>query len=103
MLGLLTLLWLLGTAATTAGIWRETDEVLDSALTATAQRLLLLPAAAMAERGNGAVAVDGSGLGLSLVATIARQSGARLVLQSPRADGHGFGASLHFDGATPPN
>ena len=55
------------------------------------------------ERGNGAVAVDGSGLGLSLVATIARQSGARLVLQSPRADGHGFDASLHFDGATPPN
>ena len=49
LLALLTLMWLLGTAATTAGIWRETDEVLDSALTETAQRLLLLPEAAMVE------------------------------------------------------
>jgi len=48
LLGLLTAMWLLGTAATTGGIWRETDEVLDSALTETAQRLLLLPEAAMA-------------------------------------------------------
>ena len=54
------------------------------------------------ERGNGAVAVDGSGLGLSMVGTITRQSGARLVLQSPLADGHGFSASLHFNPGCPP-
>ena len=54
------------------------------------------------ERGSGAVAVEGSGLGLALVVMIARQSGARLVLQSPHADGHGFCASLHFDPAAAP-
>lgn len=54
------------------------------------------------ERGSGAVAVNGSGLGLSMVDTIARQSGARLVLQSPHADGRGFCASLHFDPSEPP-
>lgn len=42
--------------------------------------------------------VAGSGLGLSLVNTIARQSGARLVLRSPLETGHGFSASLCFDG-----
>ena len=47
-------------------------------------------------RGNGTV-VSGSGLRLSLVEPIAQQSGARLVLQSPLADGHGFSASLCFD------
>ena len=48
------------------------------------------------ERGS-ASGVAGCGLGLSLVDTIARQSGDRLVLQSPLADGHGFSASLCFD------
>jgi len=49
------------------------------------------------ERGSASFAVTGSGLGLSLVDTIARQSGARLVLTSPLADGHGFSACLRFD------
>ena len=48
------------------------------------------------ERGSTSV-VAGSGLGLSLAGTIARQSGARLALQSPLADDHGFSASLCFD------
>lgn len=39
----------------------------------------------------------GSGLGLALTATIAEQSGARLQLRSPWADGHGFGATLAFN------
>jgi len=47
------------------------------------------------ERGPGH-ALQGSGLGLAMVDTIARQSGARLVLQSPVADGHGFEAVLDF-------
>ena len=49
MLALLAGVWLLGSAATLAGLWRETDEVLDTALAQTAQRLLLLPEAALAE------------------------------------------------------
>ncbi len=49
------------------------------------------------ERGSASFAVTGSGLGLSLVDTIARQSGARLVLTSPLAAGHGFSACLRFD------
>ncbi|HEX7156267.1 MAG TPA: HAMP domain-containing sensor histidine kinase, partial [Burkholderiaceae bacterium] len=46
-------------------------------------------------RGN--VLSEGSGLGLAIVDTIARQSGGRLELRSPIADGHGFGARLRFD------
>ena len=49
LLALLAGVWLLGSLATGLGLWRETAEVLDSALTETAQRLLLLPAAALAE------------------------------------------------------
>ena len=49
------------------------------------------------ERGSSGAAVSGSGLGLSLVDTIARQSGARLVLASPVAQGNGFSASIWFD------
>jgi len=49
LLGLLALLWLLGTGAATLGLWHETDEVLDSALAETAQRLLMLPDAALIE------------------------------------------------------
>ncbi|MDO9285530.1 MAG: ATP-binding protein [Aquabacterium sp.] len=49
------------------------------------------------QRGEAGRGVAGSGLGLALVQAIAQQSGARLVLQSPVADGHGFGASLQFD------
>ena len=48
------------------------------------------------ERGPGRLAVDGAGLGLAMVNTIAQQSGARLLLQSPLASGHGFGATLLF-------
>jgi two-component system OmpR family sensor kinase len=48
-------------------------------------------------RGGGGQVVAGNGLGLGLVETIARQSGARLVLRSPLANGHGFSASLRFD------
>ncbi|MBL8350476.1 MAG: sensor histidine kinase N-terminal domain-containing protein [Burkholderiaceae bacterium] len=47
LLGLLTGLWLVGTAAAGLGLWHETDEVLDSALAETAQRLLLLPETAL--------------------------------------------------------
>ena len=46
------------------------------------------------ERGPGAA--EGSGLGLAIVDAIARQSGARLVLHSPVAQGHGFRAELRF-------
>lgn len=46
------------------------------------------------ERGN--TLARGSGLGLSLVQTIARQSGAELLLTSPVSDGHGWRASLWF-------
>ena len=49
------------------------------------------------ERGRGAHLAAGSGLGLAMVETIAQQSGARLLLRSPLADGRGFGASLRFD------
>lgn len=51
------------------------------------------------ERAAAASGVAGSGLGLALVATIARQSGARLTLQSPRPDGPGFLATLAFGDA----
>lgn len=46
------------------------------------------------ERGSGAG--EGAGLGLAMVYTITQQSDARLVLQSPVADGHGFSASIRF-------
>ncbi len=42
-------LWLVASLATGLGLWHETDEVLDSALAETAQRLLLLPEAALAQ------------------------------------------------------
>lgn len=46
---------------------------------------------------RGASAAEGSGLGLAMVDTIARQSGARLELRSPRGDGlPGFEATLRF-------
>jgi two-component system OmpR family sensor kinase len=46
---------------------------------------------------RGASAAEGSGLGLAMVDTIARQSGARLELRSPRGDGTpGFEATLRF-------
>lgn len=47
-LGLLSALWLAAAVAAGLGLWHETDEVLDSALAETAQRLLLLPEAALA-------------------------------------------------------
>ena len=49
------------------------------------------------DRGQRGTALPGSGLGLAMVQTIARQSGARLVLASPRAGGPGFSACLDFD------
>lgn len=49
LLWLLGGLWLVASLATGLGLWHETDEVLDSALTETAQRLLLLPEAALAQ------------------------------------------------------
>ena len=48
LLMLLSAVWLLAATAAFLGLWHETDEVLDSALTETAQRLLLLPDAALA-------------------------------------------------------
>jgi two-component system OmpR family sensor kinase len=48
-------------------------------------------------RGGASFALTGSGLGLSRVDTIARQSGARWVLTSPLAYGHGFSACRRFD------
>ena len=51
------------------------------------------------ERGTASHVLPGSGLGLAMVDTIALQSGARLVLQSPVAGGHGFSATLQFDGS----
>ena len=47
------------------------------------------------ERGPGH-ALQGSGLGLAMVDTIARQSGAQLRLQSPVADGRGLAAVIDF-------
>jgi two-component system OmpR family sensor kinase len=44
------------------------------------------------ERGN--AAVEGSGLGLAMVSTVARQSDARLALRSPVSGGRGFEAEL---------
>jgi len=38
-------LWLLGSAVALAGVWRETSDVLDSALQETAERFLFLPSA----------------------------------------------------------
>ena len=49
------------------------------------------------DRGGPGHALDGSGLGLPMVATIARQSGAGLRLQSPVEDNHGFAATLDFN------
>jgi two-component system OmpR family sensor kinase len=46
---------------------------------------------------RGPVQAEGAGLGLSMVASIARQSGARFELRSPVAHGRGLAASLHFD------
>jgi two-component system OmpR family sensor kinase len=43
---------------------------------------------------RGSAAVEGSGLGLSMVSTVARQSGARLALRSPARAGQGFEAEL---------
>ena len=48
------------------------------------------------DRGGPSHALEGSGLGLAMVATIARQSGALLRLRSPVADGCGFEATLDF-------
>jgi two-component system, OmpR family, sensor kinase len=45
---------------------------------------------------RGSTLARGSGLGLSLVQTIARQSGADLLLTSPVADGRGWRACLWF-------
>ena len=45
---------------------------------------------------RGSTLARGSGLGLSLVQTIARQSGAELLLTSPVADGRGWRACLWF-------
>ncbi|MEY2873048.1 MAG: hypothetical protein RLZZ373_419 [Pseudomonadota bacterium] len=45
---------------------------------------------------RGSTLARGSGLGLSLVQTIARQSGAELLLASPVSDGHGWRACLWF-------
>lgn len=45
---------------------------------------------------RGSSGAEGSGLGLAMVDTIARQSGARLVLRSPVADQRGFEAALAF-------
>lgn len=54
------------------------------------------------DRGQGH-ALQGSGLGLAIVDAIARQSGARLLLQSPVAGGRGLAAWLDFDpDAAPP-
>lgn len=49
------------------------------------------------DRGSNQQAALGLGLGLAMVDTVARQSGGRLVLQSPVADGRGFAADLRFD------
>jgi two-component system OmpR family sensor kinase len=46
------------------------------------------------ERGSGDS--EGTGLGLAMVESVARQSGARLELQSPLADGRGLRAALVF-------
>ena len=45
---------------------------------------------------RGPVDSDGAGLGLAMVESVARQSGARLELQSPLADGRGLRAALVF-------
>lgn len=49
LLWTLAALWLVASIATALGLWHETDEVLDSALAETAQRLLLLPESALAQ------------------------------------------------------
>lgn len=49
---------------------------------------------------RGTSAAEGSGLGLAMVQTIARQSNATLELRSPLVDGRGFAATLRF-GAAP--
>ena len=45
---------------------------------------------------RGASSAEGSGLGLAIVGAIARQSGARLRLQSPAAGDRGLRAELRF-------
>ncbi len=47
---------------------------------------------------RGLTAAEGSGLGLALVNSIARYSGATLQLESPVAEGRGFSATLDFRG-----
>jgi two-component system OmpR family sensor kinase len=49
MLGLLAAMWLVASIAAGVALQHETDEVLDSALTETAQRLLLLPESALSQ------------------------------------------------------
>lgn len=55
------------------------------------------------DRGGSRQAALGLGIGLAMVDTVARQSGARLVLQSPLADGRGFAAELRFDNDADPD
>ena len=43
--------------------------------------------------------MEGAGLGLAMVRTIAQQSNAELVLVSPVKDGRGFSASIRFGAA----
>jgi len=49
LLLVLGLLWLLGTAVALGGVWRETAEVLDSSLSETAERFLVLPEVALGD------------------------------------------------------
>lgn len=46
---------------------------------------------------RGKTPIGGAGLGLAMARTIAQQSGARLRLESPVAQGHGFAAHIEFD------
>jgi two-component system OmpR family sensor kinase len=49
------------------------------------------------DRGGNRKSLLGSGLGLSMVDTIVRQTGAKLELHSPLWEGRGFCATIHFD------
>ncbi len=49
LIGALIGIWLLGSAGALVGVWHETGEVLDSALTEVGQRLLVLPDSALAD------------------------------------------------------
>ena len=53
LLGAFAGFWLAGCAVALYGLWHETDEVLDSALEATARRLLALPDAALGDGRSG--------------------------------------------------